>query len=163
MSDQKGSFEVCDEPVHGKCLKQIVPQQGIMWEYMRAVAKPYTVFGDQKWKDYSFSADVRLVGGDVELGGRFGDQNRLSYRWILAKDGAWKLNYQDRILAAGAIQGFKASAWHSMKLVLRGSTIRGLIDGRSLAEVKDLSRSNGMPYVASSYDPNLFDNLAIEP
>ena len=163
LSDQKGSFEVCDEPGHGKCLKQIVPQQGIMWEYMRAVAKPYTVLGNQKWKDYSLSADVRIAGGDVELGGRFGDQSRLSYRWILAKDGSWKLNYQDRILAAGAIQGFEASAWHSMKLVLRGSTIRGMIDSRPLAEVKDLSRSNGMPYLASSYDPNLFDNLAIEP
>ena len=33
FSDQKGTFEVCDEPGHGRCLKQIVPQQGIMWEY----------------------------------------------------------------------------------------------------------------------------------
>ena len=50
-----------------------------------------------------------------------------------------------------------------MKLVLRGTTIRGMIDGRSLAEVKDSSRSNGMPYLASTYDANLFDNLTIEP
>ena len=35
FSDQKGTFEVWDEPGHGKCLKQIVPQQGIMWEYMQ--------------------------------------------------------------------------------------------------------------------------------
>ena len=163
FSDQKGTFEVCDEPGHGKCLKQIVSQQGIMWEYMRAVAKPYTVIGDQKWKDYSLSADVRIAGGDVELGGRFGDQNRLSYRWILAKDGSWKLKYQETVLASGTIQGFEASAWHSLKLVLHGTTIRGMIDGRSLAEVTDISRSNGMPYLASTYDANLFDNLAVEP
>ena len=37
-----------------------------------------------------------------------------------------------------------------------------MIDGRLLAEVKDLSRSNGMPFLASTYDANLFDNLAIE-
>ena len=128
-----------------------------------AVAKPYTVIGDQNWKDYSLSADVRIAGGDVELGGRFGDQNRLSYRWVLAKDGSWRLKYQEKILASGAIQGFDASAWHSMRLVLRGSTIHGMIDGRSLAEVKDTSRSNGMPYLASTYDGNLFDNLTIEP
>lgn len=163
FTDQKGTFEVCDEPGRGKCLKQIVPQQGIMWEYMRAVAKPYTVFGDQKWKDYSLSANVRITGGDVELGGRFGDQNRLSYRWTLAKDGSWKLKYQEKLLASGTMQGFDASAWHSLKLVLHGTTIRGMIDGRSLAEVKDTSRSNGMPYLASTYDANLFDNVMIEP
>ncbi len=163
LTDQKGTFEVCDEPGHGRCLKQIVPQQGIMWEYMRTVAKPYTVLGDQQWKDYSLSANVRIAGGDVELGGRFGDQNRLSYRWILAKDGSWKLNYQEKVLASGTIPGFDVSAWHSMKLVLRGTTIRGMIDGRSLAEVEDSSRSNGMPYLGSTYDANLFDNLTIEP
>ena len=140
FSEQKGTFEVCDEPGHGKCLKQIVPQQGIMWQYMPDVAKPYTVLGDQRWKDYTLSADVRIAGGDVELGGRFGDQNRLSYRWILAKDGSWKLNYQKKILASGTIQGFEPSAWHAMKLVLRGTTIRGMIDGRSIAEVTDSSR-----------------------
>ena len=74
-----------------------------MWQYMQGIIKPYTVIGDQKWSDYSLSADVRIVGGDVELGGRFGDQNKLSYRWILAKDGAWKLNYQEKTLASGAI------------------------------------------------------------
>lgn len=163
FSDQKGTFEVCDWPGHGKCLKQIVPQQGIMWEYMREVAKPYTVLGDQRWKDYTLSADVRIAGGDVELGGRFGDQKQLSYRWILAKDGSWKLNYQKKTLASGTIQGFDASAWHSIKLVLRGTTVRGMIDGRSIAEVKDSSRASGMPYLVSTYDANLFDNLTIEP
>jgi len=163
FSDQKGTFEVCDEPGHGKCLKQIVPQQGIMWEYMRAVAKPYTVLGDRRWKDYTLSADVRIAGGDVELGGRFGDQNRLSYRWILTKQGGWKLNYQNRTLASGIVAGFDGSAWHSLKLVLHGTTIRGMIDGRRLAEVRDSSRANGMPYLASTYNANLFDNVAIEP
>jgi galactosylceramidase len=163
FSDQKGTFEVCDEPGHGKCLKQIVPREGIMWQYMRSVAKPYTVLGDQRWKDYTLSADVRIAGGDVELGGRFGDQNRLSYRWILAKQGDWKLNYQNRTLASGTLPGFDGSAWHSLKLVLRGTTIRGTIDGHLLAEVRDSSRANGMPYLASTYDANLFDNLAIEP
>ena len=161
FSDQKGTFEVWDEPGHGKCLKQIVPQQGIMWQYMRGIVKPYTVIGDQKWADYCLSADVRIVGGDVELGGRFGDQNRLSYRWVLSKDGSWKLKYQERTLATGVVEKFDASAWHSMKLVLRGTTICGYIDGQRLADVKDSSRSYGMPYLASTYHGNLFDNVTI--
>jgi len=161
FSDQKGTFEVWEEPGHGKCLKQIVPQQGIMWQYMQGIVKPYTIIGDQKWTDYCLSADVRVAGGDVELGGRFGDQNRLSYRWVLPKDGSWKLKYQERILAAGVVEKFDASAWHSMKLVLRGTTICGYIDGKRLADVKDSSRSHGMPYLASTYDGNLFDNVTI--
>jgi galactosylceramidase len=161
FSDQKGTFEVWDEPGHGRCLKQIAPQQGIMWEYMRNVVKPYTVLGDQNWSDYSLSADVRLEGGSVELGGRYGDQNKLSYRWILAKDGTWKLNYQEKVLASGAIKEFDASRWHAMKIVLRGETIQGSIDGQFLALVKDGSRSNGMAYLASTYDGNLFDNVNV--
>lgn len=73
FSDQKGSFEVVDEAGHGKCLKQIVPMQGIMWGYMQGVVKPYTVIGDDAWTDFVLSAHVRIAGGDVELGGRFND------------------------------------------------------------------------------------------
>jgi galactosylceramidase len=161
FSDQKGTFEVWEEPGHGKCLKQIVPQQGILWQYMTSVIKPYTVIGDQKWSDYTLAADVRVVDGDVEVGGRFGDQNKLSYRWILAKDGSWKLNYQDKPLASGAIKDFNAGAWHAMKIEFHGAVIRGYIDGQLLARVQEATRSNGMAYLASTYHGNLFDNVSI--
>ena len=163
FSDQKGTFEVCNEPGHGKCLKQIVPQPGTLWQYMPSVVKPYTVIGDQKWSDYVLSADVRLDGGDVELGGRFGDQNRLSYRWILAKDGSWQLKYQDKVLASNKIGGFDGAAWHAMRIVFHGTTIRGYLDGRMLASVNDSARSRGMAYLASTYHGNLFDNMSISP
>lgn len=133
FTDQKGTFEVWDEPGHGKCLKQIVPREGIMWEYMRGIVKPYTVIGDQRWTDYALSADVRIDAGDVELGGRYGDQNKLSYRWVLTKDGKWKLRYQEKVLASGAIAGFDAAQWHGMKIVFQGDRISGYIDGRLLA------------------------------
>ncbi|MGA2617440.1 MAG: hypothetical protein ABSF26_07510 [Thermoguttaceae bacterium] len=161
FSDQKGTFEVYNEPGHGKCLKQVVPQQGILWEYATKLIKPYTVIGSQKWSDYALGADVRLEAGDVELGGRFGDQNLLSYRWILAKDGSWKLNYQGKVLASGKIPGFDGTAWHAMRIVLRGTTIRGYLDGRMLAAVSDSARSQGMAYLASTYHGNLFDNVSI--
>ncbi len=161
FSDQKGTFEVYDEPGHGKCLKQVVPQQGIPWQYMPKIVKPYTVIGDQKWSDYALAADVRLEGGDVELGGRFGDQKRLSYRWILTQNGDWKLNYQEKNLAAGGSKNFHRAAWHVMKVVFHGTSIRGYIDGQLLADVKDSTRSNGMAYLASTYNGNLFDNVNI--
>ena len=160
-SDQKGSFEVAEMPGHGKYLKQIVPKQGHLWQYMIDVLKPYTVLGDQDWRDYGVSADVYVGRGDVEVGGRYGDQNNLSYRLILDKAGQWKLNYQKMVLALGTIDGFDGSVWHSLELVMRGDVIWALIDGREVASVRDSSRSSGMAFLASTYDPNGFDNLMI--
>lgn len=50
-----------------------------------------------------------------------------------------------------------------MKFVLRGTKMKGFIDGKLLAEVTDSSAESGMAILASSYDGNLFDNLAILP
>jgi galactosylceramidase len=79
----------------------------------------------------------------------------------LAKDGTWKLNYQEKTLASGVLRDFDATLWHNMKIVLRGDTIEGAIDGASLAVVRDASRGNGMAYLASTYDGNLFDNVSL--
>ncbi|MGC3991742.1 MAG: hypothetical protein QM796_19025 [Chthoniobacteraceae bacterium] len=55
-------FELADRPDHqGKCLRQVVPVRPIEWapEYM-----PYTVIGDDQWRDYEVSVDVYLNPGD---------------------------------------------------------------------------------------------------
>jgi galactosylceramidase len=57
------------------------------------------------------------------------------------------------------IKEFDARQWHTMKIVLRADAIQGCLEGKVLAEVKDASRSNGMAYLASSYNGNLFDNV----
>jgi hypothetical protein len=122
------------------------------------------VIGDSKWSDYSLSADMRIVGGSAELGGRFACQDspdKLAYRWIMAKNGAWKLNYHQRTLAFGAIKDFDAAQWHAMKIEFHGDSIRGYVDGKLLADVKDATRSSGMAFLGSSYDGNLFDNVRI--
>jgi galactosylceramidase len=93
----------------------------------------------------------------IALDGNY--QNKLSYRWLPAKDGAWKLSCQEEVLASGTIKEFDAARWHAMKIVLRADAIQGCVDGQVLAVVKDASRSNGMAYLASTYDGNLFDNV----
>jgi galactosylceramidase len=55
-------FEIVDRPDQkGKCLRQVVPVRPIEWapEYM-----PYTVLGDDQWRDYEVSVDVYLNPGD---------------------------------------------------------------------------------------------------
>ena len=162
FSDQKGTFEVYRWPRGGLCLAQIVPEQGILW-YGNWLLKPHTLFGDSNWHDYAIEADVLLAGGDVEIGGRYADRDKLGYRWILTRDGRWQLNWQYASLAAGQIANFDPAAWHRLRLTLKRDRISGAIDGRQVAAVTDKSRSKGMAFLASTYDHNLFDNVRVEP
>jgi len=65
-----------------------VPEQGILW-YDNWLLKPHTLFGDPNWRDCIVEADALLAGGDVEIGGRYADRDKLGYRWILTRDGRW--------------------------------------------------------------------------
>ena len=143
------------------CLKQIVPREGICW--FAKYRKPYTLFGDNDWRNYAVQADVLIVGNDVEVGGRFGSREKLDYRWILGRDGAWKLNYQDRVLVSGSLSRFDALRWHTLRLSMVDSRIRGFIDGTLLADAPESTRINGMACLASTYDANCFDNVSVVP
>jgi len=162
FSDQKGTFEVFRWPSGGLCLAQIVPDQGILW-YNNWLLKPHTLFGDTQWQDCAIQADVLLSGGDVEIGGRYVDRNRLGYRWMLTRDGRWQLNWQYTTLAAGQMQNFNPAAWHNLRLELKGEQISGFVDNEMLASVTDRSCNQGMAFLASTYDHNLFDNVSVEP
>ena len=161
FSDQKGTFEVCQSPKGGLCLAQIVPAEGILW--FAKLLKPHTLFGDSNWSDCVIEADVRLAGGDVEVGGRYADRDKLGYRWILTHDGRWQLNWKDTSLASGYITGFKPAEWHHLRLEMKGHQISGAVDGKPLAAVMDASRAKGMAFLASTYDRNLFDNVRVGP
>lgn len=162
FADQKGTFEVYRWPQGGQCLAQIVPAQGILW-YDNWLLKPHTLFGDTNWQDCAIEADVLLAGGDVEIGGRYASRDKLGYRWILTRDGRWQLNWQYTTLAAGQLLKFDPSAWHHLRLEMKGNQFIGLVDGKKLATVTDASRAKGMAFLASTYDHNLFDNLRVGP
>lgn len=161
FSDQKGNFEVCQPSGGGMCLAQIVPEQGVLW-YNNWLLKPHTLFGDLNWQDYAIEADVNLDGGDAEIGGRYADRNKLGYRWILTSDGRWQLNWQYTTLASGQCVNFNPSAWHHLRLEMKGDHITGFLDAKKLATVTDKSGSVGMAFLASTYDRNLFDNVRVK-
>ena len=162
-SDQKGTFEVCDRPGHGLCLQQIIPQQGYLWPYQSGLAKPYTVFGDQNWTDYSISADVLLEGENVEIGGRFESVYELTYGLIINETGAWQLHFRQDTLASGVLNGFNKSKWHRLRLDMKGEIISAYIDNKHITTVKNNSRKSGMVFLASSYNLNCFDNIEVKP
>ncbi len=160
FSDQKGTFEVAARPEGGLCLAQITPREGILW-YGNKLLKPHSLFGDKRWQDYTIAAQVKIAGGDVEIGGRYAGRDKLGYRWAVAQDGSWRLNWQDKTLASGKIDSFDASQWHQLRLVMKGSTIRGLLDNKELTSVQNNAQSAGMAFIASTYDHNLFDHIHV--
>jgi galactosylceramidase len=162
FTDQKGTFEVATAPDGKNCLKQVVPEQGILW-FINSIALPYTVIGNQTWTNYMISADVQLAGGKVNIGGRWSDQSNLGYDLNLDKAGAWSLNYQKAVLASGQMADFKSGDWHVLKLVLTGKMIQGFIDQEKVAEVTDKKGRHGMAYLSSSYDANCFKNFSLKP
>ncbi|MEO5893140.1 MAG: family 16 glycoside hydrolase, partial [Ferruginibacter sp.] len=61
-ADIDGSFELAERPdKKGKCLRQVVPMRPMSWA---PGWQPYTILGDDNWKDYEISADVYLNQGD---------------------------------------------------------------------------------------------------
>jgi len=57
------AFEITDRPdKKGKCLRQVVPEATLSWA---PDWRPYTILGDEQWKDYEVSADVYLNKGDT--------------------------------------------------------------------------------------------------
>jgi galactosylceramidase len=162
FSDQKGTFETTPSPEGGMCLVQAVPDEGILW-YNNWLLKPHTLFGDLSWTDYAIESDVLLKGGDVEIGGRYADRDKLGFRWILTRDGRWQLNWQYTTLAAGQIRNFAPADWHRIRLEMNGKQISGFVDGKKLADVVTDSTAKGMAVMASTYDRNLFDNVKVQP
>lgn len=71
-ADIDDAFEIADCPERtGKCLHQVVPESPLSWA---PEWKPYTILGDEHWRDYEVSSDVYLKAGDsAGLLGRLND------------------------------------------------------------------------------------------
>jgi galactosylceramidase len=178
FSDQKGTFETASRTDGGICLKQIARKEGILWS--RKFRTPYTVWGGATWKDYSVQSDVLVSGGSVEVGGRFSGSMEvsLSTAIVLKQDGAWALISHvpgeevkngktqkimvPRTLASGQLPEFKADQWHTLKISFVGTRVSAAIDGNPVGAAEDASCKVGLAFLASSYDPNCFDNVKVE-
>jgi len=162
FSDQKGTFEVVHKPGQSLCLAQVVPDEGLLW-YDNWLLKPHSLFGDANWQDYAIEGSVLINGGDVEIGGRYADRDKLGYRWILTRDGRWQLNWQYTTIASGQIRNFRPLDWHSLRLEMKGDRITGYIDDAELISLfSNIKVSRGMAFIASTYDENLFDNIMVK-
>jgi galactosylceramidase len=164
--DQSGVFEVVDCPDRkGGCLRQVVPAKGIEWHY-HANPLPYTVMGDERWRDYQVEVDALLDSpGQVAVYGRITnvstkDEPPAGY-WLSVDDqGNWRLNRQAEPLKIGRTT-LAAGKWQRIGLRFAGDEITAVVNGQAIGSVRDGKYSKGLAGIGCDWHRRYFDNLSV--
>ena len=163
-TDQGGAFEVKS----GALIQQITQEmRANEWGY---TPEPTTTLGDDRWFDYSVSADVEFAPSDAPESSYVG----IGLRHILACDAMsgyslrlyesknWQLMYDDGIIASGFVSSFGR-----LTLSIQHDLLRAYVGNQLVIEYRVPSllsiASAGRAALYSSYNKNSFKNLAIEP
>ena len=168
FADIEGAFEVDADPgTKNKYLQQQIIDPPIDWTYSGGFKPlgPLTELGDISWKNYSLSVDIQIPGkGSAQIIARMGGlrENTEGYVLKLHHNGYWELFLNSHlILASGQIK-IKPGEWHKLKLNCVDDRIEAMIDGHSLAIVRNSEVKSGMAGLGSSWDHIKFDNLLIQ-
>jgi galactosylceramidase len=181
-ADIAATFELAERPDGtGQCLQQVVAQPAQSWA--PEPSGPYTIVGDDTWKDYEVSVDTSiettgwasLMGRVSGVGTGYGTGFQ-AYYLTLDTTGAWGFNVgngansgntaeSSRSLASGTAT-LAAGSWHNMKLVFSGISITGLIDGTQVLSVTDGTYGSGQVGLGTEsqsgvYTTAYFDNLIV--
>ena len=171
-TDEGGAFEV-EKTENGNALVQQITADTKAKEW-GWTPDPVTCFGDDRWYNYSTSAEVRFDRSDdttknyVGVGARYtlACNGAVGY-WIkLFEDGSWSLMANNSEKAKGRLDGFDADAVHTLKIQTEMNVITAYIDGNSVTEYVCESESligAGRAALYSSYNRNSFDNISVQP
>jgi galactosylceramidase len=174
--DQAGAFEITDQGKNGgKCLKQIITPETRPhdWE-RRATPSPYTLLGDQNWKNYKVSADILLENiaeTDNDCYALLGTRCNFSptgnfpaecYGIRIYHDGRWELRKDAVILTTGILNNFSLNTWYSVKLIAVDNNISVEINGSQITGYIDDELPSGQIVIGSGYNRVRFDNLLVE-
>jgi hypothetical protein len=166
--DQGGVFEVqkrTDEK--GKCLKQVIYQQGIEWEQGRNQVVE-TILGDTTWTDYEVHTDVFISEntGCAKLLGRVMETKRggdypEGYSFEINSGNKWLLLAGNQIIASGE-SNFPAFSWHHISLKLHGSIISAYLDNKEITTANNTKYSHGLAGLGAGYNFAEFDNFEVK-
>jgi galactosylceramidase len=166
--DQAGVFEVQPRSDGiGKCLKQVVKQQGIEWEVGQNTAVE-TVLGDTLWTDYEVQTDVyipentgyaKLLGRVMEMK-RGGDYPE-GYTFVINTGNRWSLFAGTLEIAKGETS-FPAFAWHHLSMKLNGNTITVSVNKKEIIAIKNAKYTHGLAGLGSGFNQAEFDNFEVK-
>lgn len=164
--DNSGAFELTKSEGKNKYLRQLLVNDITHW-IPDECAYTFVAQGAE-WEQGQISSDV-FVESDafngtgyagIILRGAYDKASQANipfgYRLNIFKDGTWKLQTKNAVLARGNID---ASKWHNLKLTGKGSNIKAYIDGNMVANIKDNTYSIGAAGYVSGFNFANFDNL----
>jgi len=170
-TDQAGAFEVVSTD-NGNVLMQKINYDNKAVEWGSS-GSPSTNLGDDRWSDYTFSADILFASDKAEstninyvgIGIRYNlaDSENSGYSIRVGEDGTLTLMNNKKAVMTAEIAGLDTSIWHTLSLTAIDKTVTCSVDGNVLIEYEDESASNNSGRIAlySDYQNNCFDNLKV--
>lgn len=173
-TDQGGAFEIV-EKFGEKVLMQKVTLETKADEWGETPL-PTTAFGDDRWYNYSVSADVLIPSDNIEsdsesfagIGLRyiFEEDSVGGYALRLLSGGKWTfLVCGEKEITTGYIDNFESSKWHNIKISALYNEIKVYVDNvlRHEFNAEKIGHGAGRAALYSSYDNCCFKNICIEP
>lgn len=165
-TDEGGAFEVSG----GRLVQQITAaEKANEWGW---TPDPTTNFGDDRWYNYSVSANVEFADSDnpggcyAGVGLRYiqGHAGASGYWLKLTKSGEWSLWENSDVLQSGTTSA-DTSAQVTLKIQAVDNNVQCWINGEQVCELNVDGSFLGAGRAAffSSYDRNSFGDLVIEP
>ena len=169
FSDQAGIFEVSSRrDSQGKCLQQVVTQQGTEW-WRPGDVYVQTLIGDSTWTDYEIEVDINIPEntGQATVAGRITKTFRSvlppeGYRFKIATSGIWQLFAGEKIIVRGR-NPFKPFIWHKTKMKFVGDEITVWVDDEEIVKVRNDTYTHGAVGIGSVFNYAEFDNFVIRP
>ena len=165
-TDEGGAFEVADKDGEKVLMQKITAD--IKADEWGGTPNPTTNFGDDRWYNYSVSADI-LTDGEGSYAGvglrySLADSGKSGYSVTLNENGTWILFGDKRKIVDGEISGFDASKWHNIKISALYNDITVYVDDNKITEFKaeNAGYGSGRAALYSSYNNCLFDNVNVE-
>jgi len=183
FSDQAGVFEIQKRADGlGQCLREVLRHDGIPW-HSHLDARPETILGDLKWKDYTVAVEAQIpTNGYALLLGRVTivpQNNQLpnGYAFKCSGTGEWELRAIRTVVGpkpwdfkttgdtgtplAQGHANFTANSWHHFELSLKGDEISVRSDEKMLAMVHDSTHSHGQAGLGSDWSGADFAKFSI--
>lgn len=176
-SDLQGAFETASAGGgrSGITYRQVITRAPIAWHSGSPTA-PITVLGDPAWAGYQVSADVLVEqAGFIDLIGNLTSQIRLSgaaqgYHLRINTSGTWTLFSEasttsntivDTTLASGSMT-FSLNTWYRLSLILNGSSVIALINGKIVANLANTTYTTGQAaFESSKWINSQIDNVSV--
>lgn len=170
-TDQGGAFEVAQKDGTNVLMQMITSDnKPVDWG---STSDPVTTLLDDKWQNYTVSADVHFTDNKVEskkdnyvgIGARYNlaSNDYSGYVLKLTETGEVTLSKAKSKLVSKTVDGLSPDEWHNLKLKVEDNTITAYLDDEQIIEYVDEENvvNSGRIALYSSYQNNYFDNLKV--